>query len=232
MSRYVTSRVKPLLVAWAISVESIVPAVFVTGAECVKWPADFGLSVTSRLLDSLMKSLRAGRSVRLWIKLDMDTPDHKMPISRTIARRRRSPQLFVSTTGIPEFAWIQCGVDLQFQQSHVAADTSSRNLGISTVAPVPNHDPGVKEFSDCAVMSSAVAVRRQQIASRACRSANCVSEAVISYLVQQKVPETLVSETVRPSLEAAELLDVSAPLAVAATRVRVDPSGEKVMTPS
>ena len=31
---------------------------------------------------------------------------------------------------------------------------------------------------------------------------------MISQLVQQKIPETLVSEIVRPSLEAAELLNV------------------------
>ena len=43
------------------------------------------------------------------------------------------------------------------------------------------------------------------------------------YLVQQKVPETLVSLIVRPSPEAAELLSVGAPLVAAATRVRVDP---------
>ena len=35
----------------------------------------------------------------------------------------------------------------------------------------------------------------------------------------------------RPSPEAAELLSVSAPLAAAATRVRVDSSGDVVMTP-
>ena len=51
-------------------------------------------------------------------------------------------------------------------------------------------------------------VRRRQISSRACRSANCVSKAVIDYLVQQKVPETLVSEIVRPSPETAQLLSV------------------------
>ena len=59
---------------------------------------------------------------------------------------------------------------------------------------------------------SAMTVRRRQISSRACRSANCVSEAVIDYLVQLKVPETLVSEIVRPSPEAAKLLSVSAPV--------------------
>ena len=54
---------------------------------------------------------------------------------------------------------------------------------------------------------------------------------MIDHLVQQTVPETLVSEIVRPSPEAAVLLSVSAPLAAAATRVSVDPSGDVVMTP-
>ena len=58
---------------------------------------------------------------------------------------------------------------------------------------------------------NSMAVRRHQIASRACRSANCLSKAVISNLVQHKVSETLVSEIVSPSPEAAELLSVSAP---------------------
>ena len=71
-------------------------------------------------------------------------------------------------------------------------------------------------------------VRRRQIS---CRSASCVSKAVIVYLVQQQVPETLVSEIVRPSPEAAQRLSASAPVAAAATRVRVDPSGDVVMTP-
>ena len=70
-------------------------------------------------------------------------------------------------------------------------------------------------------------VRRRQISCRACRSANCVSKAVIDYLVQQKVPETLVSEIVRPSPEAAQLLNVNAPVAAG-----VDPSGDVVMTPT
>ena len=36
LSHSVISRVKPFFVAWTISVDSIVPAVFATGAECVK----------------------------------------------------------------------------------------------------------------------------------------------------------------------------------------------------
>ena len=85
LSHSVDSRVKPLFVAWTISMDSIVPAIFATGAECVKWSADFCLSLTSRLLDSLMKFLRAGRSVGLWINLDANTPDYRRPISQTIA---------------------------------------------------------------------------------------------------------------------------------------------------
>ena len=46
------------------------------------------------------------------------------------------------------------------------------------------------------------------------------------------MPETLVSEIVRPSPEAAQLLSVSAPVAAAATRVRIDPSGDVVVTPT
>ena len=41
--------------------------------------------------------------------------------------------------------------------------------------------------------------------------------AVVDYFVQQRVPETLVSEIVRPSPESAELHSVSAPVAAAAT---------------
>ena len=48
--------------------DSIVPAVLATGAEIAKWPEDLGLSTTFQLLDSLMKPLCAGRSIRLWIK--------------------------------------------------------------------------------------------------------------------------------------------------------------------
>ena len=96
LSHSVGSRVKPLFVVWTISMDSIVPAVFATGAECVKWSADFGLSVTSRLLYSLMKFLRAGRSVRLWINVDANTPDYRRRISQATASvlmRRRSLQL-------------------------------------------------------------------------------------------------------------------------------------------
>ena len=84
LSHSVGSRVKPLFVVWTISMDSIVPAIFATGAECVKWSTDFGLSVTSRLLDSLMKFLRAGRSARQWINLDANTPDYKRSIPRPL----------------------------------------------------------------------------------------------------------------------------------------------------
>ena len=96
LSHSVRSRVKPLFVVWTISMDSIVPAIFATGAECVKWSADCGLSVTSRLLDSLMKFLRA------WEKcpaVDQSGCRHSRlqeAISQTIASvlmRRRSLQL-------------------------------------------------------------------------------------------------------------------------------------------
>ena len=162
LSRSVISRVKPLFVAWTISMDSIVPAAFATGAECVKWPADFGLSVTARLLDSLMKSLRAGRSVRLWINLDTDTPDHKMPISRTSARalmRRWSRQLLSRLRRFRNFpvfsaVWTFNSTIRMLQQTH-----HPEILEFQQLLPyrITNHDPRGKEISDCAVIPSTTA---------------------------------------------------------------------------
>ena len=228
LSHSVGSRVKPLFVAWTISMDSVVPAVFATGVECVKWSADFGLSVTSRLLDSLMKFLRAGRSVRLWINLDANTPDYKRPISQTIASvlmRRRSLQLLSRLRRFRNFPGF-CAVWTFDANSRMLQSKHHPEI-LETIASESSHQQLLRPFSE-----SAMTVRRRQISSRACRSANCVSKAVIDYLVRQKVPETLVSEIVRPSPQAAELLSVSAPVAAAATRVRVDPSGDVVMTPT
>ena len=227
--------------------DSIVPAVFATGAECVKWSADFGLAVTSRLLDSLMKFLRAGRSVRLWIDLDANTPDYKRPISQTIASvlmRRRSLQLlsrlrrFLSFPGFCAVWTVDANSHMLQAKHHPEILEFQRLLphrisiqtGKSSLVVLSSHQQLLRPLQREAVRS-AMTARRRQIYSRACRSATCVSKAVIDYLVQQKVPEILVSEIVRPSPEAAQLLNVSAPMAAAATRVRGDPSGEVVMTP-
>ena len=149
---------------------------------------------------------------------------------------------FVSTSAIPEFSWIQRGVDLQCQQSHVAVDTSSRNFGISTIAPAPYHDSDRGEFSGRAVITSTTTASASTKGSPECDDCqktadffSCLSISklcLIDYLVQQMVPETIVSDIVRSSPEAAELLSFSAPLAAAATRVRVDFSGDVVMTPT
>ena len=121
-----------------------------TGAECVKWSADFGLSVTSRLLDSVMKFLRTGRIVRLWINLDANTPDY------SVLMRRRSLQLLSRLRRFRSFPGFSAVWTCQCQQSHVAVDTSSRNLGISTIAPAPNHDSNREEFSGRAVITSTI----------------------------------------------------------------------------
>ena len=249
LSHSVGSRVKYLFVAWTISMDSIVPAVFATGAECVKWSADFGLSFTPRLLDSLMKFLRAGRSVRLWINLDANTPDYKRPISQTIASvlmRRRSLQLLSRLRRFRSFpgfcaVWTFDANSRMLQSKHhpeflefhqrLLPHQISIQTGNSFLVVLSSHQQLLRPLQREAVWS-AMTVRRRQISSRACRSANCVSKAVIDCLVRQKVPETLVSEIVRPSPEAAELLSVSAPVAAAATRVRVDPSEDVVMTPT
>ena len=244
LSRSVISRVKALFVAWSISMNRIVPAVFATEAEFVKWPTDFGLSVTSRLLKFLVKSLRAWRSPFV-DNLDADTPVHRMPISRAIANvlRRRSLQLlsrFRRFRNFPGFraVWTFNSKSRMLQPTHHPEILEFQRLlryritievGKSSQIVLSSHQqlllPLQREAGP-----KCDAVRRQQIASRACRSATCVSIAVISYLVHQKVPETFVSEIVRPSPEAAELVNVSAPLAAAATRVRVDPSGDVVVT--
>ena len=112
---------------------------FATEAEFVRWPTDFGLSVTSRLLNFLVKSLRAWRRDQSGYGHSSSQDAHFSNHCQCVDAKTVTAT-FVSTSAIPEFSWIQGGVDLQFQESHVAADTPSRNLGISTVAPVPNHD--------------------------------------------------------------------------------------------
>ena len=78
---------------------------------------------------------------------------------------------------------------------------------------------------------NAMALRRQQIASRACRSANCVSKAVVNNLVQHKLQGNLVNRDCETTPEAAELLNVSAPWVATTTKVHVDPPGDVVVTP-
>ena len=113
----------------------------------------------------------------------------------------------VSTPTISEFPWILRGVDCRRQQSHVAVKTSfrvcwnfkdcfrteSRFRPGRVLWSCCHHQQLLRPLHKEAVQSSMTA-RRRQISSRACRSANCVSKAVIDYLVQQKVPEILVSE--------------------------------------
>ena len=80
----------------------------------MKWSADFGLSVTSRLVDSLMKFLRAGRSVPAVDQSGCERcrlqeahfPDHCQCIDeKTIT------STLVSTPTFLEFPWILRGVD-------------------------------------------------------------------------------------------------------------------------
>ena len=189
LSHSVISRVKPLFVAWTISMDSIVPAVFATGAECVKWSADFGLSVTSRLLDSLVKALRAGRSVRLWIKSGHGhsrSQEAHFPNHFQCFDAKTVTSTLVSAPAISEFPWIQRGVDLQLQQSHVAVDTSSRNFGISTIASAPNHDSDGEEFSGRAVISSTTTASASARGSPKCdgcqKTADCFPRLSISKL--------------------------------------------------
>ena len=189
-----------------------------------------------------MKFLRSGRRVRLWINLDANTPDYKKRITHTVASvlmRRRS----LSTPPISEFHWIQRGVDLQCQQSHVAVDTSSRNFGNSTIAPAPNHDSDGEEFSGRAVITSTtIASAKGSPECDDCqKTADCFSCLSISKLRPKSRDRfRCATEGARtPSVRDCETFSgscpapcVSAPLAAATTRVRVDPSGDVVMTPT
>ena len=120
---------------------NIVPAVFATEAEFVKWPfwfvchfsvAELSCQILARMEKCpFVDQSGYGHSS----SQDAHFSNHCQCVdAKTVTTT------FVSTSAIPEFPWIQGGVDLQFQESHVAADTPSRNLGISTVALVPNHD--------------------------------------------------------------------------------------------
>ena len=170
--------------------DSIVPAVYATGAEFVKYGQKILVSVTSRLLDSLMKSLRAMRGVRLWISLDTDTPDHKMPISRPIASalmRRRSLQLlsrlrrFRNSTGF-RAVWTFNSNSRMSQPTHQPEILEFQRLlpyritikvGKSSQIVLSSHQQLLIPLQREAARN-ATAVRREQIASRACRSANCL----------------------------------------------------------
>ena len=157
LSNSVGSRVKPLFVAWTISMDSIVPAVFATGAECVKWSADFGVSVTFSVA-GLSHEISACRE--MCPAVDQSGCEHSRLQEANFANHcqcfdaKMVTTTLVSTLTISEFSWIPRGVDLQCQESHVAVDTSSRNFGISTIAPAPNHDSDQEEFSTTTASAS------------------------------------------------------------------------------
>ena len=146
-----------------------------------------------------MKFLRAGRSVRLWINLDANTPDDKRPISQTIASvlmRRRSLQLLSRLRRFQSFPGF-CAVGtvdansrmlqskhhpefLEFQR--LLPHRISIQTGKSSLVVLSSYQQLLRPLQRDAVRS-AMTVRRRQISSRACRSARCVSKAVIGYLV-------------------------------------------------
>ena len=159
---------------------------------------------------TLTKSLRAGRSVRLWIKSGHGhsrSQEAHFPNHFQCFDAKTVTSTLVSPPAISEFPGFSAVWNFNSNSRMLPSTHHSRNFGISTIVSAPNHDSDGEEFSGRPVISSttllplqreaarsAMAVRRLQIASRACRSANCVSKAVIDYLVQQNVPETLVSE--------------------------------------
>ena len=139
----VGSRSKPLFVAYTNSVNNVVAAVFATGAEFVRWPSDLGLPVTSALLDSVMKSLRTGRTVRLWIDWDIPVPIHRADFPRAVARvlfRRRSRHLLSRLRRFRNFSgfcviWTCRSKSLMLQPTY-----HPDFLEFQPLAPAPNFD--------------------------------------------------------------------------------------------
>ena len=185
--------------------DSILPAVFSTE-----------LHLCSRLLDSLMEPLRAGRKIRLWIDLDTPVPDHKMPISRNFASalmRRRSQQLLSRLRRFRNFSgfsavWTFNSDSHELQPTHHPEFLEFQRL-------LPNRiliNVGTSSQIVLTSSSTAPATDPTRVGSKCggCQeTANCFPGLSISklslkkpwirHLVQEKVPETLVSEIVRPS---------------------------------
>ena len=186
----------------------------------MKWPADVGLSVTSRLLDSLMEPCRVGRSVRLWIILYTPVPYHKMLISRNIASalmRRRSQQLLsrlLRFRNFSGFSAVHHPEILEFQR--LLPHRISINVGTDSQFVLTSHQQLLQPLRQSRLEMRWLS-RDSKLLPELVGHQIVSQKVVIRYLVQQRVPRTLLSEIVRPSPEAAELLSVSAPLAAAAT---------------
>ena len=155
----------------------------------MRWPSDLGLPVTSALLDSVMKSLRTGRTVWLWIDWDFPVPIHRADFPRAVARvlfRRRSRQLLSRRRRFRNFSgftaiWTCRSKSLMLQPTYhpdclefqrLLPHRISINVGGEVQIVLTSHHQLLRPLRRQATRS-AMAVRRQQIASRACRSTNC-----------------------------------------------------------
>ena len=161
--------------------DNIVPAVLESGAEIVKWPSNLGLPVTSQLLDSLMKFLRAGKSVRLWMNLDTPVPDHKISLSRNIASalmRRRSQQLLSRLRRFRNFSGFSAVWTCKSDSLMLQPNPAARNFGVSTFASAPNLGQCWTRFSGCADVSSTApapaSTRRDSKCDGYQETANCL----------------------------------------------------------
>ena len=164
-------------------------------------------SVTSRLLASLMKLWRARRSVQMWINLDANTPDYKEPISQTIVgvlMRRRSLQLLSRLRRFRSFpgfsaVWTFDANSRMLQSTHhpeilefqrLLPQRITSQTGKSSQVVLSSHRQLLLPLQREAARS-AMTVRRQQIASRACRSANCLESCKSITLCNRKCREPL-----------------------------------------
>ena len=109
LSHSVGSRVKPLFVAWTISMDSIVPAMFATGASRFWFVCLFSVAGLSyEILARREKCPTVGQSGHGHSRSqDSHFPNH----CQCFDAKTVTPTL-VSTSAIREFLWIQRGVDL------------------------------------------------------------------------------------------------------------------------
>ena len=141
---------------------------------------------------SLMKFLRAKKSVQLWINLDANTPNYKRHISRTIASvlmRRRSLQLLSRLRRFRSFPRFSAVWAFDANSRMLQSTNHPEFLGISTIAAAPNHDSDQEEFSCRAVITSTTTASASARSSPECddcqKTANFFSGLSIGKLSQK-----------------------------------------------
>ena len=172
LSHSVSSRVKPLFVAWTISMDSIVDWSRMCEMVCRFWfVCHFSVAGLSHEISTRWEKCPA---------VDESGCEHSrlqeahFPDPCQCFDVKTITATLVSTPTISEFSWILRGVDCRHQQSHVAVKTSSRFFGISTIAiaSAPSLDSDREEFGLCCHHINNYSVRFSGVVSKS-NGQNC-----------------------------------------------------------